>query len=429
MLVQVWVAVVFLVDRHYQSRNQFYQQFSSFWDRLYGQEYALYDCYEINAQEVKQIRLATGSAYAIYKKATHLVRNASDDVLKDLGFSSKAIPFLRQNQFPYETVIGRFDFVKTTNGLKVIEFNADTPTFIREVFEMNGKVAKEFKLTDPNLYEEEYLGKAIRNSIYHCATAIGVYHHPYVVFTAHEEDFEDRETMKYLMKSAKIKDARFVPLQDIGIVTEGNTKGAYDPEGKRIDVVYRHTYPLEALLEDVTTDQFPIGIEFLKLVEEKLVGMLNPISAFLMQSKAMMAVIWGMYEQHHPYFSSEEHEIIHQYFLPTYLDEEPFFERKEQYVSKPAFGREGDTVEIKQNGKALFTQKEKTYDHFVKVYQKFMELPTYFIKTEKGLKEAHLLIGSFIINEKPSGFGFRAGGKITDNLSYFLPCGVKGEIE
>ncbi|TWI58061.1 glutathionylspermidine synthase family protein [Halalkalibacter nanhaiisediminis] len=411
-------------DSYSRKRNNFYAKLPSFWDRLYGMEYALYDAHSMKRSKAGEIREATKAAYAIYKKFNALLRSVPDETFLDLGFPIYAIPFLRLKALPYDTVIGRFDFVKTNEGLKVIEFNSDTPTFIREVFDINGHVCDEFNLENPNEKEDEYLGRAIRNSVFHCAKSVGVHGHPYVVFTAHEHDSEDRETMKYLMNVAKIKGATFIPLKDIQI--DANS-GVYDPFGNRIDIVYRHTYPLEALLQDMTDDRYPIGLEFMKLVEQHKVGMLNPPSAFLMQSKAVMAAIWGIYEQRHSFFNAAEHEIIGRYFLPTYLDEEPFIESGEKYVAKPAFGREGDTVEVKQQGRVLFSQKEKTYDHYVKVYQKYVELPLSTIQTEKGPLDAHLLIGSFIINEKPSAFGIRAGAKITDNLSYFLPCGVKGE--
>ncbi|MEB1807044.1 MAG: glutathionylspermidine synthase family protein [Bacillaceae bacterium] len=414
------------MDKQYSERNAFYKQIPMFWDRLYGTEYALYDCHFISLVEVAEVRRATKDAYSIYKKLNLLLKNASEETLIDLGFPESALPFLRIEQIPYETVIGRFDFVKTKEGLKLIEFNSDTPTFIRELFEVNGLVCERFGVSNPNENEEAYLGKSIRNSIFHCAQSIGVKGHPYVVFTAHEDDIEDRETMNYLMAVAKIKGTIFIPLRDLQVV-EG--QGVFDPNGKKIDIVYRHTYPLEALLEDKTSDDFPIGIEFMKLVEQKKVGMLNPVSAFLMQSKAVMAVIWGMFEQRHPFFSEEEYAIIERYFLPTYLDEDPFYETDETYVSKPAFGREGDTVEVRQNRHTIYAPKQKTYDQYVKVFQKYVDLPETVIQTEEGSKSAHLLIGSFIINEKPSAFGFRAGDKITNNLSYFLPCGVKGESE
>ncbi|OLO26539.1 hypothetical protein BTR23_22880 [Alkalihalophilus pseudofirmus] len=418
-----------MVDKHTNKRNVFYAKIPGFWDRLYGNEYALYDCYELSSEDVDTVRQATSKAYLIYKKINHLIRNASDDSLLNLGFPEKAIPFLRMIQLPYETVIGRFDFVNSNEGLKLIEFNSDTPTFIRELFEINGLVCQHLQVYNPNEHEAEYLGKSIRNSVFHCAKSIDVHHHPYVVFTAHEDDIEDRETMKYLKEVAKIKEASFVPLKEIQIVAEGEHQGVYDSYGKKIDIVYRHTYPLEALLEDKTRDDFPIGIEFMNLVLKKKVGMLNPISAFLMQSKAVMAVIWGMFEQRHPFFSENEHEVIGEYFLPTYLDEDPFQDTGDIYVSKPAFGREGNTVEVKQNGETVYSPNEKAYDHYVKVFQKYVDLPETTIQTENGSSKAHLLIGSFIINEKPSAFGLRAGDKITNNLSYFLPCGVKGERE
>ncbi|MFC0469863.1 glutathionylspermidine synthase family protein [Halalkalibacter kiskunsagensis] len=417
------------MDDYNVCRDRFYETIQGFWDRLYGVEYALFDCLDFVKEEVSNIRRATKESYAVYKKVNEMMRYAPDESFIDLGFPKKALPFLRLSLLPYETVIGRFDFVKTNQGLKLLEFNSDTPTFIRELFDVNGLVCKEYKREDPNENEAERLGTAIRNSVYHCAQAIGVKNHPYVVFTAHEEDMEDRGTMMYLMEVAQIKGSTFVPLRDIQIVTDGNESGVYDDKGNRIDVLYRHTYPLEALLEDVTDDQFPIGIEFMKLVEQKKVGMLNPTSAFLMQSKAVMALIWGMYEQRHPLLTEEELAVIGRYFLPTYLDEEPFLETGERYVSKPAFGREGDTVVVKQNGKIIYSQTKSSYDHYVKVYQKYVDLPTSVVQTEHGQLEAHLLYGSFIVNEKPSAFGVRAGAKITDNLSYFLPCGVKGAME
>ncbi|WP_165763877.1 glutathionylspermidine synthase family protein [Halalkalibacter urbisdiaboli] len=412
---------------HKQARNHFYNKITDFWDRLYNQEYALFDCLEIEHSEVTEIRKATKEVYSIFKKINQVCQQAPDETLEQLGFPKQAFPFLRMKLLPYETVIGRFDFVKTKEGLKVIEFNSDTPTFIRELFEINSLVCKHFELQDPNDGEVEELGRAIRNSVYHCAKTIGVSNHPYVVFTAHEEDIEDRETMKFLMKVAQIKDSAFVPLHQLQIISEGSNKGVYDPTGKRISIVYRHTYPLEALLDDIIEDQFPIGIEFMKLVQARAVGMLNPVSAFLMQSKAVMALIWGMMEAQHSYFTEKDRESIRRYFLPTYLDEDPFIEKNEVYVSKPVFGREGNTVEVKDAGKAVVTQGE-SYQHYLKVYQKYVDLPEKMVKTENGQKKSYLLIGSFIINEKPSAFGFRAGDKITNNLSYFLPCGVKGAI-
>ncbi|WP_157796522.1 glutathionylspermidine synthase family protein [Bacillus sp. FJAT-45037] len=414
-------------DNFTRRRNAFYNKFDSFWDRLYGIEYSLFDCHTISDLEKTHIRRATNEAYKIFKKTNELVKQADDETFLKLGLPEKTIPFLRQHGIGYETVIGRFDFVLTAEGLKILEFNADTPTFIRELFEVNGAVCKEFGFVDPNQGMDENVGEVIRDAVYRSARQIGVHGHPYVVFTAHANDIEDRQTMMYLMNLAAISDATFVPLDQLHVNSEGDQPGVYDLEGKKIDVVYRHTYPLEALIEDQTEDGFAIGEAFLELVSRGQVAILNPPSAFLMQTKAMLALIWGMHEKGHPYFTEDEHRHIASYFLPTYLDEDPFIETGDRYVSKPVFGREGDTVFIKQSGKQIKSQKKQTYNHYLKIYQTYVDLPKTWVKTEEGKKEVHLLIGSFVVGEQASAFGLRAGAAITDNLSYFLPCGVKGE--
>lgn len=415
--------MVLLAVDFIEKRNRFYEQFPSFWDRINNTEYALYDCYKMTETEIREIRKATKDVYHIFKKSLVLVRNTSEETLLDLGFPKKTFPFLKKRTIPYDTVIGRFDFAKTAEGIKLLEFNADTPTFIRELFEINGKAAMEFHLTNPNQHAQEQLATALRESIGYAV--LDKERHPYVVFTGHEEDIEDRETVKYLMKLANILESAFVPIDQIQIISEGKNRGVYDHEGKRIDLLYRHTYPIEYLIEDITDDGYPIGLEFLKLVDEQEVAMLNPISAFLLQNKALMALIWGLHELNHPFFSPAEHRIIDHYFLPTYLDEDYF--TNEMYVAKPIFGREGDTIKIKQNGKILHSEKQQNYKQYFQVYQKYVDLPKTVIRTEKGEQTAHLLIGSFIVNEKPSAIGIRAGEQITNNLSYFLPCGIKKE--
>lgn len=419
--------MVFLEGSYKERRDSFYNQIDHFWDRLYGMEYALYDYIPLSNRQVAEVQQATQEAYSIFKKTNQLVRLAEEETLIQLGVPKQTLALLKKETISFETVIGRFDFVDTKNGLKILEFNADTPTFIREVFEVNGKVANSFDCADPNEGEDEKIGENVRAAVNQLSDYLGLMEYPYVVFTAHKEDIEDRETLNYLIKSAKIPGAAFIPLDELIVNTSEREAGVYDQDGKKIDIVYRHTYPLEALVRDQTDDGYLIGEAFLQLVEHKKVGILNPPSAFLMQTKAMLAVIWGLHEANHPYFSDYDHQIIETYFLPTYLDEEPFVETGEKYVSKPVFGREGDTVRIKEFGRVIGEETHNTYDEFIKVFQKYVELPTAVVNTELGAKEMHLLIGSFVVGEKASAFGFRAGAAITDNLSYFLPCVVKGD--
>ncbi|MEW8987963.1 MAG: glutathionylspermidine synthase family protein, partial [Bacillus sp. (in: firmicutes)] len=57
---------------------------------------------------------------------------------------------------------------------------------------------------------------------------------------------------------------------------------------------------------------------------------------------------------------------------------------------------------------------------------KYVESQTVRFHSEKGIQKGKLLIGSFLLNGKAAALGCRVGGEITNNLSYYLPVGVKG---
>jgi glutathionylspermidine synthase len=282
-------------------------------------------------------------------------------------------------------------------------------------------MCKEFGVDDPNKGLAALLGKEMRKALAEALHRAQLSHDPHIVFTSHESHKEDKFTTLYLMETANVS-AKYVPLHKLSIQKD---EGLFDEEGKKIDVLYRQTYPLEHLLEDVDqeTDE-KIGIQLLELVASNKLIMLNPISAFLLQSKAVQAVIWGMMELNHPYFTAEEKQWISTYFLPTYLEENIFLNNGLKYVKKPSFGREGDTVSIFQGSKKILEDVNKTYDQSLPVFQQYIDLPTKKIKTINGIREAKLLIGSFLINGKSCGIGIRAGQQITDNNAYFLPVGL-----
>lgn len=157
----------------------------------------------------------------------------------------------------------------------------------------------------------------------------------------------------------------------------------------------------------------------------KKLAIINPPSAFLLQNKAVQAVIWGLHENGDDFFTEEEHKWIAQYFLPTYLEADPFLLDQLPYVKKPIFGREGDTVQIfGASGNLLLEEQHKTYCDIPSIYQKYIELPHTNYFSEKGKQNGHKLIGSFLINGMPSAIGFRVGGEITNNLSCYLPAGI-----
>ncbi|MFD3447918.1 glutathionylspermidine synthase family protein [Microbacteriaceae bacterium 4G12] len=401
-------------------RIDFYQTIPQFWADLYEEPYALYDATCITRKQKEKLQEATRCVGQIFFKVADLLRRLDDETLLAMSYPKEALLFLKLTSSLPESVIARLDFIPCGDSFKVIELNADTPTFIKELFSVNKQVCDHFGIQDVNAGEEAKLQQAIRFAIER-ARQDSKKEDPYVVFTSHEH-IEDQFTTMYLQQLYG-KPSRFVLLKNLQIVEHD---GLYDEHGKKIDILYRQTFPIECLLLDHDEAGAPIGEMLLSLVEERRLQLINPPSAFLLQNKAVQAVIWGLYEEQNPFFTEEEHMWIAEYFLPTYLEEDLFLDNGISYVKKPVFGREGDTVEIyNENGEKELEDTYRSYEQYGFVYQKYIALPIIEANVNGKREMVHQMYGSFLINGVESSIGCRVGGKITNNLSYYLPVGIK----
>lgn len=400
-----------------KDRSQFYSKFSDFWSNLYGGEYSLYHVFTITDQTQTLLKEATERMGRVFFKTAVLLRSLQDNQLLELGFPAASLPFLRmKNLFP-ESVISRFDFAVTRKGVKMLEFNSDTPTFIVECFKINGEVCTELGYRDPNQNQERLLSSGITKAVLESSKG---HETPNVVFTAHSDHIEDWNTTVYLSQLCKVKNQTF-PMSELRITDEA----LLDANGVPIDVLYRQTYPLEHLLKDRDPNTRDlVGIELLQLAKKGKISIINPVSAFLLQPKSIQCLIWGLAEKE-GYYTKEEQEWIKTYMLPTYLEADTFAGNA-AYVQKPSFGREGDTITIWDSQTHIDVQNSfQTYKNELPVYQSYVPLPVISLETEKGIEELSYVFGSFLIAGKPSSIGIRAGEKITGNESYFLPVGIK----
>nr|WP_041580366.1 glutathionylspermidine synthase family protein [Bacillus sp. 1NLA3E] len=403
---------------YHVTRQQFFNKVVDFWPDLYGEEYALYDIFETDRDFIKKVHQSSERIGHIFFKISKLLRKVNDEILLEMGFPEETLSFLRIPSHTAESVISRLDLVQSGTTFKCLEMNSDTPTFIKEVFNINELICKEFQLENPNRGMNRKLSEVVRNSI----NASIRQKQPNVIFTSHYDHLEDRNTALYLQKISQFP-SKYLPLNRLRIV---KGEGLYDDEGQKIDVLYRQTFPIENLICDEDEAGNPIGIWLLELVQLGCLAIINPPSSFLLQNKTVQAVIWGLHQDKHPFFTEEEHGWINEHFLPTYLEPDSFLKAKQAYVKKPSFGREGDTVEIYDgNGNLKAEDVLKTYQKYIPIYQKYIELPTVPFFSEKGKQQGHMIIGSFLLNGQPGGIGCRVGNLITDNLSYFLPIGVR----
>ncbi|WP_088292819.1 glutathionylspermidine synthase family protein [Bacillus mycoides] len=408
------------MSQYIKKRKEFYSNYPHFWSDLYECEYSLFHVFPITEQTMKQLQVATERMGKIFFKTARILRNLSNEQLLELGFPTASLPFIRLKGMYPESVISRFDFALTEdNRIKMLEFNSDTPTFIVECFQMNGKVCEELGYDDPNANQERLLSSGITKAVMEFTKGM---EDPNVVFTAHPEHIEDWNTTMYLSGLCHVEN-KVMPMTELRITDDA----LVDRDGLPIDVLYRQTYPIEDLIEDQDPETGDlVGVELLQLVKEGKLFIINPLSAFLLQPKSIQCLIWGLAEEG-AFYTSEEQKWIKEYMLPTYLEPDLFF-GKSPFVQKPSFGREGDTITIRdKDTNIMIRNAHETYKSSLPIFQKYTEIPVVFLETEKGIEKLSYVFGAFLIAGKASSIGIRAGEKITGNESYYLPVGIKKE--
>ena len=226
----------------------------------------------------------------------------------------------------------------------------------------------------------------------------------------------------YVCRLLDTVSAKYVPIEMLDI----DPNGLYDPNGDRIDILYR-VFPLHLMRNRLFRRQNTcVNAEteglFLRLVESRRLAVINPPFAFLLESKALQAVIWNLFESGH-YFSHDERGFIANYMLPTYLDPP----EADAYVIKPIYGAGGDTVVIVNPRIGSISQSAcTTHAEQSMVYQKYVKLPTHRTMTEYGPKRLHVVASCFLVSGRPAGICMRAGEAITDESAWVMPVCIAG---
>lgn len=378
-------------------------------------QYMSLDVLELSKKEVNEIQKAT-------KDFSKLIQSVYKIVMNDPKYFAKL-------RLPVETweathvdeddifsYFCRFDIIKTNDGYKFIEINSDTPTGYLETSVANKVLCEKVGLKSPNFMEE-----AIQKAWERIRLKYDINDNETIYFTSYGWHEEDRKTVEFNMHNCNHPNVEYIDIANIYVAEDG----LYTPEGKRIKYLYR-LYPLEYLPYDEDANGKKIGNMFLDHVANERVKIINPPSAFVTQSKAFLAVMWDIYENHPQLLTKEELELIKKYVPRTYFSEEKFIQEGKKYVSKPVFGREGGGVSIIESDYSVETEdRTPEYYNQPKIYQEYIEMPELTISTWDGAYTGKLLIGSHLIGNEPCGIFLRVGEKITGNLSMFVGVGIK----
>ncbi len=284
------------------------------------------------------------------------------------------------------SIYGRFDFCVKNNQIKLLEFNADTPTSLYEA-----GIVQWFWLQDFDKSKDQF------NSIHEKLIAYWKYLKNYLQqgslhFTCLKETLEDLTNTEY-MRDCAIQagiDTKLVFIDDIG--WDETTNQFLDVEEEPIKNIFK-LYPWEWL----ANEKFGNNI----LADANNIFWIEPSWKMLLSNKAILPILWELFPNN-------------EYLLPTFFTENGMMD----YVKKPILSREGANIEIvKHYGTVEVTTGEYGEEGFV--YQQLFSLPNF--------DENYPVIGSWIIGQEAAGIGIReAKSLITNNTSRFVPHLIEG---
>jgi len=358
-----------------------------------------------------QLVVITEAEAEAYYEATNtlydMVVEAAEHVLENNLFHEIGIPFnlvdIIKESWESDVhwhLYGRFDLAGGIDGkpIKLIEFNADTPTALFETAIIQWAILKQNNLEEENQFNTTY--EALLNNFKRLVTLeedVSTFEERYdgwnFLFTSVRGNSEEENTVRLLQHIATEAgfQTEFAYIDDIEFsIEEGITY-----EDKNYELWFK-LIPWE----DIALEESDLAMLLTNIVKNQKAIIFNPAYTLLFQSKGLLKILWDL---------NPDHPLL----LETSF--EPLEGKKQ--VKKPVFGREGGSVSILDAQTNTVEKAEGDYDNHKMVYQAYTELPT---DTQGNSYQA----GVFYAYEA-CGLGFRKGGKILNNMSKFVGHLVK----
>jgi glutathionylspermidine synthase len=336
--------------------------------------------YSLSLQEVDAIEKATATLWDMCLTAVQHV--IDQDLFKQFHIPELVIPLIKKSwEEDHPSIYGRFDLCVKDHQIKLLEFNADTPTSLYEA-----GIVQWFWLQELNQSKDQF------NSIHEKLIAYWKTLLPYLPsktlhFTCLKDTLEDLTNVEYMRDcaiQAGLK-TKLIFIDDIG--WDEAAQQFVDLEDDAIQNIFK-LYPWEWM----TNEQF--GKHIIQAKNEPY--WIEPSWKMILSNKAILPILWELYPSH-------------PLLLPSYFDDTHL----SNYVKKPLLSREGANIEVIQSSMSIIkTDGEYGEEGFV--YQELFTLPEF--------DNNYPVVGSWIIGQEPAGIGIReANTLITDNKSRFVP--------
>jgi glutathionylspermidine synthase len=348
---------------------------SPYWDESAYWEFssAEIDSLEAATAEIQRLALAAGD---------HILDH---DRLAEMKIPSVAAARIRETWISEPPALyGRLDLAFDGRQIKLLEYNADTPTALVEA-----AVTQWYWLQDCFPKEDQF------NSLHEKLVAKWKDLLPYLkqlAYFGHDGSEEDFMTISYLRDTAGQAGHKTIPINMHSIGWEEAKSRFVDFDRLPMESIFK-LYPWEWLLAE------RFGAHALETMGP--VQWVEPIWKMLWSNKALLAILWEL---------NPNHELL----LPAYLGSP---RNLKDYVSKPFYGREGAGIGVFRNWvpeEGSASGGDTAGEEGI-VYQKLASL------AEADGNSA--VIGSWLIDGEPAGIGIRetTGSLVTTNTSRFVP--------
>ncbi len=349
----------------------------------------------ISEEEAEAYYEATNTLYdMVVEAAEHVIEN---NLFHEIGIPFNLVEVIKaswENDVHWH-LYGRFDLAGGVDGkpIKLLEFNADTPTALFETAIVQWAMLKK------NGLEEEHQFNALYEALIENFKRLVTLEEDVSTF---EERYDGWNFLFTSVKGNSEEENTVRLLQHIATEAGFNTEFAYIDEiefAPDEGIFYEDkNYELWFKLipwEDIALEESDLAMLLTNIIKSQKAIIFNPAYTLLFQSKGLLKILWDLYPNH-----------------PLLLESsfEPLEGKKQ--VKKPVFGREGGSVTILDENGQESEGIEGDYDSHKMVYQAYTELAS-------DIAGQSYQAGVFYAYEA-CGLGFRKGGKILDNMSKFV---------
>jgi glutathionylspermidine synthase len=361
-----------------------------------GSSYIADEIVVITQDEADAYYKAGNEVYDMFIKAGEYV--VENDLLHEIGIPFNLIDIVKmswENDVHWH-IYGRFDFAGGINGsaIKLLEFNADTPTALYESAIIQWALLKANNMEENIQFND--ITKAISDNFKRLITLsedISDFEEKYpdyaILFSSIEGNDEEEMTTKFLQTCARDAGFRneFCFLDKVQFNEED---GVLDENNNSYEYWFK-LFPWE----DIAIEEGDLALILTQIIQDQKTIILNPAYTLMFQSKAMLKIIYDLFPDS-PYLLETSYQPL----------------ENKKYIEKKVFGREGDNSTIYNADGSVLHSKDGEYGHYKSIYQEFVEL-------NQDEKDLYYQAGVFFAYES-CGVGFRRGGVILDNMSKFV---------